>query len=71
VSQRKKVLDFLTTEFIIGLKMKNSDLIAKVRKPTSGLLRPRKEAKGDRVKRENKKSRSFIKRLLRKGGLDE
>lgn len=64
---QKKVLDRFQGTARIGSNMKTSELIAKVRKPTKGLLRPRKESHANEVRRSNKKLRRLTKRLLKKG----
>jgi len=55
----------------MGFNMKKSELIAKARKPTTGLLRPRKESHANEVKRINRKLRRLTKRLLKGGKLYE
>ena len=45
--------------------MSQGEMLAKARKPTVGLLRPKEVSKKDRVKKEKKQEKSKLKKMLR------
>ncbi len=47
-------------------KLTQAEILAKARKPTVGMLRPREVSKKDRVKAEKKKEKNKLKKMLKK-----
>ncbi len=47
-------------------KLTQGEILAKARKPTVGLLRPREVSKKDRVKKEKKQEKNKLKKMLKK-----